>query len=143
MRTVLVLEQNPRYRKMLATALEFAGHRPVCTNDADEAIDVLRSGPVDLMLVQIKAGGFDGIGFLKRVRAEVALRVLPIIVMTETDDRDGVLMASQLGIQELLVRRKVPLAKVLAFVRQHLHRPITCEGTLMGYEGVDPQLAVV
>lgn len=142
MRTVLVVEQNPRYRKMLATALQFAGHRAVCTGDATEAMNVLRDGPVDLLLVQLGAEKFDGIEFLRQVRLEVAFGLLPIIVMTETDDHDGVLMASQLGLQELLVRRKVPLAKVLAYVRQHLHRPISCEGTLMGYEGESLSLQV-
>ena len=133
MSRILVVESNLRYQKMLVQALGFAGHDAVAVSNTDDALAYLQGTMVDLLLVNLNIPGKDTVEFLKNVRNEVPFGILPIIVMTETTDQSGLLLASQLGIQEVIPRPKVPLGRILGYVRQHLHRAVSNEGTLVAW----------
>ncbi|HEX9313177.1 MAG TPA: response regulator transcription factor [Actinomycetota bacterium] len=56
--------------------------------NADEALAVLRAGPQDIALVDIRMPGKDGLELLKEVRA--TWPTLPVIILTCFDDSDYV-----------------------------------------------------
>ena len=58
---VLVADDNESLRKMLADLLTLEGHRVVCAADGDEALQLIRSQHVDLVLSDVvmpRCGGF-------------------------------------------------------------------------------------
>jgi len=56
--TILVLERNVAVQELIEQVLRDAGHRVLCTNDAGEALDVMRRVQVDVFV----AGGLVAAG---------------------------------------------------------------------------------
>ena len=104
--------------------------KPVANAGYGAAQPAVRAGPIDVVMTDLRMPVMDGNALIRELRRQSRL---PIIVMTETPEHDGLLMASQLGIQEVIPRPKVPLARILGYVRQHLHRAVSNEGTLVAW----------
>ena len=67
--TVLLVEDEPIVRLDLASALRGARYEVIEASNADEALDVLHSLPVDLMISDVvMPGSMDGVGLAARAR---------------------------------------------------------------------------
>lgn len=64
MPTIMVVDDEPQLRSVLADALEDRGCRAITAANAPEALEILkRDGPVDAALIDIRMpGGVDGFG---------------------------------------------------------------------------------
>lgn len=78
--TVGVLEDNDDLRSMLVTLLSSHGYRIVQAYCADELDELLRSSPVDVLLVDINLPGEDGLSVARRYKN--VFPSLKIIMMT-------------------------------------------------------------
>jgi CheY-like chemotaxis protein len=67
-------------RDVLAAILKAEGHVSICASNGEEAIEVLRSHPVDLILTDILMPEMDGLEFIKEARA--MLRSVPIVAFS-------------------------------------------------------------
>ena len=83
--TILVLERNVAVQELIEQVLRDAGHRVLCTNDAGEALDVMRRVQVDVFV----AGGL--VGRLDSLVAELrAIQDgLPVMVVSGRHSLDG------------------------------------------------------
>ena len=68
-------------RKSLQVRLEKEGYDVITATDGEEALDRLKEMP-DLVLTDIDMPRLDGLGFLKRMRAEKDFRDIPVVIMT-------------------------------------------------------------
>ncbi|MCA1995837.1 MAG: PAS domain S-box protein [Armatimonadetes bacterium] len=68
--TVLMVDDDDLYVPLARRFLERAGHRLVSATGSEEALSVLRSEPIDLLLVDIRLVGEDGRDVLARIRRE-------------------------------------------------------------------------
>lgn len=55
--------------------------------DGAEALELLRRGPVDLLVTDIQMPGMDGLSLLREVRQDARMAKLPVIFITARDDR--------------------------------------------------------
>lgn len=99
---VLIVDDNER---QAATMVEhLAGeHRPTVEPDPAAALIAAR-GPVDLMIVNVANGGFDGLRFVAQIRSTEASRRLPILAVIDQSDRPRLLKALELGVNDILPR---------------------------------------
>jgi len=67
---LLVVDDEPTQRRMLAEYLASKGHDVREAGRPDEAMALLRSRPADLVLTDLRLPGADGVSFLRRARAE-------------------------------------------------------------------------
>jgi two-component system, cell cycle response regulator len=75
----------------------------VVETDPDKAHLTAR-GPVDLIIVNVAAKGFDGLRFSADLRSDPATRHLPILAVFDPDDRPRAIRALEIGINDLLPR---------------------------------------
>lgn len=68
--TVLMVDDDDLYVPLARRFLERAGHRLVSAAGSEEALRVLRSEPIDLLLLDIQLVGEDGREVLARIRRE-------------------------------------------------------------------------
>ena len=82
--TVLVVDDSLSMRHVLSSAITKAGWNPVQARDGVEALEILAraTAPPDLILLDIEMPRLDGYEFLSTVRAQAALRRLPIVMLT-------------------------------------------------------------
>ena len=99
---VLVVDDNPRQAEQIVAELS-REHRASIEPDADAARKAA-TGPLDLMIVNVTAEGFDGLRLIAHLRSSEATRSLPILAVVDPDDRGRLLKALDLGANDILPR---------------------------------------
>jgi two-component system response regulator AtoC len=79
-RTILVVDDEPRLREVIASALEDLGYRTLLAESGEAAIGVIEADDVDLVLTDLRMPVMDGRELLHQVRNRWP--GMPIVVMT-------------------------------------------------------------
>jgi response regulator RpfG family c-di-GMP phosphodiesterase len=98
--TVLVVDDDPSIRSVLADALALLGIRAVQSSDAGEALRLLLEDPPDLVLTDLMMPGMDGHEFLTLARSHAP--GIPLVLVTGHDLSDAHLEAMGEGISAFL-----------------------------------------
>ena len=80
METILIVDDEKNYTRILAAILEDEGFETLTSNSGPEALDILSESDVDLVLTDMKMPAMDGIDLLERIKKKDA--DLPVIMMT-------------------------------------------------------------
>jgi two-component system cell cycle response regulator len=99
---VLIVDDNERQAQRVAAELGVE-HRPVVESDPEKA-KISAGGPVDLVIVNAAAKGFDGLRFAAALRSEERTRQLPVLAMVDPDDRGRMVKALEIGVNDILSR---------------------------------------
>ena len=116
---VLIVVDNERQAQRLLSELSLE-HRPVAEIDPDKAHLTAR-GPVDLVIVNATARAFDGLRFAATLRSDEATRHLPILAIVDPDERQRVVKALEIGVNDLLSKPVDP-QEMAARVRTQIKR---------------------
>lgn len=65
--TILLVEDDPAQRLLFATELENEGYRVVCAHDGYEALDKIDEETPDLVVLDIRLPGMDGMETMGRI----------------------------------------------------------------------------
>jgi adenylate cyclase len=99
---VLVVDDDALNRRLLTATLAREGLRTTSANDGAEALAALRDDPPDVILLDIVMPGIDGIGVLEKIKADEALRHLPVIMISGLDDTASVVRCLEMGADDFL-----------------------------------------
>lgn len=81
-RSILVVEDEPSIADLLAPALEAEGYRVEVAGDGRAALRRLAEERYDLVLSDIMMPYLDGLGLARAMRADPALRAIPLVLMS-------------------------------------------------------------
>jgi CheY-like chemotaxis protein len=118
MRTILVVDDMAIFREPIAQALEANGYRAICASSGRDALSALRGGAIDMMLLDITMPEMSGLDVLRAVRADPALRNLPVVLLTAAAERQSVLQARDLGVRHYLLKSEFTLDNMFSRVEQ-------------------------
>ena len=93
---ILVVEDDEVNQLVAKGVLEAAGALIAIASNGREALDMIRPGAYDLVLMDLQMPGMDGIETTRRLRGDPALADLPVIAMTASamaGDRERLLEA--------------------------------------------------
>jgi two-component system cell cycle response regulator len=99
---ILVVDDHERQAQRVCTELAVE-HRPVVEITPETAMLAAR-GPVDLIIVNAAAKGFDGLRFAAQIRSDEATRNLPILAIVDFDERPRLVKALEIGVNDVLPR---------------------------------------
>ena len=81
--TVLVLDDEPTVRALLARFLAAHGYQSAEAGTMSEAIDVMRGTPIGAVILDVRLqGAGSGLDVLQRLREQPELQSIPAIVLT-------------------------------------------------------------
>jgi CheY-like chemotaxis protein len=112
---ILVVEDNDMSRKLVRDLLAVKGYTVVEAETGEEGVRLAQERGPSLVLMDIRLPGIDGIQALRRLRAEVATRGIPVMAMTASvmaGDRQRVLDAGFDAFQSKPIKLKDFLAAV-------------------------------
>ena len=96
----MIVDDSAAIRKILQRVLVQAGvplgfvHE---ANDGNEALELLKTHKVGLILSDINMPNMDGIEFLTRLRADATYKGVPIMMVTTEGSQARVMQALELG----------------------------------------------
>jgi DNA-binding response OmpR family regulator/tetratricopeptide (TPR) repeat protein len=79
---ILLAEDNDRLAAMLQEFLESHGHQVARAADGIAALEAVREGRVDLLILDLKLPGLSGVEVLQRLHRDPSWKELPVIIMT-------------------------------------------------------------
>ncbi|MFH1416453.1 MAG: response regulator [Elusimicrobiota bacterium] len=88
--TVLIVDDEMEFLKMIATVLEKEGYEIKTATSGMEALQVLTMEKIDLIVLDVKMPDMDGYEVCRRIREDLLLSHIPVIMltcMTDIDDR--------------------------------------------------------
>jgi len=121
---VLVVEDEVRLARQIASALTEAGHDPIIVHNGERALDEATETPFDLVVLDIILPGMDGFDVLRHFRSQhMASRVLMLTARGEVKDR---VTGLQLGADDYLPKpfaMRELVARVNALGRRYPEEP--------------------
>ncbi|WP_232313491.1 response regulator [Enterovibrio coralii] len=103
-KVILLVEDNLINQEVALGALETL---PVCVlvaNNGEEAIDMVKQHPVDLVLMDMQMPVVDGVTATKFIRQEMEMKALPILAMTANTDAHDVAACKEAGMNEHIAK---------------------------------------
>ncbi len=119
MATILIVDDDKAMREGLAETIVDLGHQPIVAANGNDALALVASREVDLVLLDLRMpGGPDGMDVLRRIQAR---RVAPpVVILTAYAGSDNTIEAMRLGAFDHLTKPigredlKTLLVRVLA-----------------------------
>jgi two-component system, OmpR family, response regulator MprA len=121
---VLVVDDDPRMLSMMRRVLEVDGYRVATADGGDAALEIVRSEPVDLLILDVMMPGADGFEVCRTVRRESGV---PILMLTARDEAVDKITGLDCGADDYVVKPFNPdelMARVRALLRRVQPRQI-------------------
>jgi len=119
---VLVADDDPDVRRLLAHILQQRGYRVVTAADGAEAVALAQQEQPDLALLDVRMPGTDGLAALEALRAGPTTRNIPVIMLTASPEvaEASWSIAERLGAARLL-RKPCTAEELAAVIGEQLH----------------------
>jgi CheY-like chemotaxis protein/two-component sensor histidine kinase len=101
-RCILVADDDPDMRQILRDRLESEGFAVQTATDGQEAMEAVRRGGIDGLILDIGMPEIDGVGVLRRVRE--TLPTIPVVMITAESAQERALSAMKVGAQAYLLK---------------------------------------
>src|SRR5689334_12490037 len=109
MATILVVDDQPTNREVLATLLAYQGHRLLEAGSGAEALDLAQTERPELVIADIVMPTMDGYEFVRLLRADPTIAQPQVIFYTATyNEREARNLARDCGIEHILSKPAEP-----------------------------------
>lgn len=118
---ILIIEDEPAIREMIAFALRTQSYQPICVQDGKEALQAIADKIPDLILLDWMLPGMSGIELVKRFRKEEKTKDVPIIMLTAKGEEADRLTGFEQGADDYVVKpfsARELLARIKAVLRR-------------------------
>jgi len=118
---VLIVEDEPDIRDLLAFHLERAGYQIGKSRTGADALRQIKAIPPDLVLLDLMLPELDGLEVCRRLRQDPRTASLPIVMLTASGEEVDRILGLELGADDYIVKPFSP-KEVVARVRAVLRR---------------------
>ena len=115
---ILVVDASAGARLLAKLAFEHRGFDVVEAEDGEQALSLVRSGGVDLVVLEVRLPGMSGLAVLSRLRQEGDL---PVVMVTVQQDETDRVIGLELGADDYVVKPFSPAelgARVTSVLRR-------------------------
>jgi DNA-binding NarL/FixJ family response regulator len=119
--TILVADDDLGTRLSIADYLELHGFAAIAVENGREALAMVETQRPHLIVTDIAMPQMDGHTFIRQIRSQPALRLLPVVFLTARDETADRIIGYQLGCDAYLAK-PFELPELLAVIRNLLDR---------------------
>ena len=101
---LLVIDDEESSRDLLMRHLAKRGHTVFGAASGQQALEVLKTEPVDLIFVDLVMPEMDGLELLRAFKQHEELRIIPVIVVSGIQDTNGVIECIEAGAEDYLYK---------------------------------------
>jgi len=127
-RNILVVDDEPQITRVLMTTLTSHGYTIRLAADGDEALQVMKDWPPDLLITDLSMPNMDGLQLCRNVRTR---STVPIIVLSVRGEDQAKIEALDAGADDY-VTKPFGINELMARIRAALRRASPVEGLAAG-----------
>lgn len=118
---ILVVEDDRSIQSLITYKLKNSGFEVIVAANGAEALEVLKNGPVDLVLADLMMPVMSGKEFLVAVKKNQSTKDIPVVILTAKTLENEVIEGLSLGADDYIKKPFSP-SELLARVRNVLAR---------------------
>jgi len=118
---VLVVEDDPAQREVLAYNIAAEGYRVLTANNGEEALLSVRDEGPDLVVLDWMLPNVSGIEVCRQLKRDAASAKLPVIMLSARSEEDDRVRGLETGADDYIVK-PYSVAELLARIRTQLRR---------------------
>ncbi|MGB8278473.1 MAG: response regulator transcription factor [Methylovirgula sp.] len=122
---ILIVDDEPPIRRFLHTSLAAQGYRVFEAGDGSTGLDMIRSNPIDVLVLDLGLPDISGFEIIRRLRDQGS--AVPIIVLSSRTDEAGKVKALDLGADDY-VTKPFGVDELLARIRAGLRHRLQQQG---------------
>jgi two-component system alkaline phosphatase synthesis response regulator PhoP len=121
MSKILIVDDEKNVAELIKYNLEIAGYETTMVHDGKSAVDTVKTGEYDLVILDIMLPEIDGFSILRYIRSCEGIADIPVIMLTAKASESDIVLGLEIGaddymvkpfkINELVARVKVQLRK--------------------------------
>jgi len=117
--TVLVIEEEAAYQKILKDSFEKEKFKVVLASEVRQAFDEITIKRPDIILLDIMLpGGMNGFDFLEQLKANAKISDIPVIIITNLSSEEKV--AKEVGAVSYFVKSETTIEQIINKVKEVL-----------------------
>jgi CheY-like chemotaxis protein len=117
---VLVIDDEKDIREILMDTLENHGLTPSSATDGKDGLEIARATQPDLILLDIMMPKMDGIEMLQELRNDPWGRTVPVILLSNINDKERLREAEKIGIQASILKAEWKISDIIRKVDELL-----------------------
>jgi DNA-binding response OmpR family regulator/anti-sigma regulatory factor (Ser/Thr protein kinase) len=122
-KSVLIVDDSETFRNALAVAIEAEGYIALTAPNGAEGLSMIAAHRPSVIAVDGVMPGMDGPTLIRRVRLDAAIRMIPCVLLTASEEGAAELDALDAG-ADAFVRKDEPIEIIIARISAVLRRPI-------------------
>ncbi|MDD3487411.1 MAG: response regulator [Candidatus Moranbacteria bacterium] len=119
---VCIVDDEANIREIYETALKKNGYEVVTASNGAEGLKTIIGQKPDLILADIMMPEMNGVEMIREIRKHKELLPIPIVVMTNVDDRETIKIAGELETSFYLVKALFTSEKMADIVDEALQK---------------------
>lgn len=119
--SIAVIEDESNILEVITYNLRREGYRVLEARNGVDGFDMIRREKPDLALLDIMLPGMDGIQICQSIKADAALRHIPILMVTARSEESDVVLGLGIGADDYIIKPFSP-RELVARVRASLRR---------------------
>lgn len=108
MARILIAEDEPDIRELVAFTLRFAGHEVVATSNGEEALQQASQIIPDIILMDVRMPRMTGYDACRAMKADPALKDIPIVFLSAKGQDTEIQTGLDAGAEEYLLKPFAP-----------------------------------
>ncbi len=101
---ILAVDDMPENRDLVSRLLSRSGHTVLTAESGEEALELLTTLAVDVVLLDLMMPGIGGAEVLKRLKEDERLRATSVIMISGRQDMDQIVACIQAGADDYLLK---------------------------------------
>jgi putative two-component system response regulator len=118
--TILIADDLPENREMLAAVLENEGYRVALAEDGQQALDLLATGPIDIALLDVMMPRRTGFDVCRQIKGSPETRLLPVVLVTGLNSTKDRVQGIECGADDFLskpIKQEELIARLKSLLR--------------------------
>jgi len=119
--TILVVDDEEDILELVRHHLKREGYAVQCADSGEKALTAARSGPVDLILLDLMLPGIDGLEVTRQLKNAPRTKHIPILMLTAKGEESDVVTGLELGADDYVTKPFSPrilIARTRAIMRR-------------------------
>lgn len=116
-KTILLIEDQAGFRKVYSDVLESNNYRVITAEDGEKGLQLAQAEKPDLILLDLILPKMPGMEVLQKVRADDAIKSIPIVILSVLGDKDQINDALSKGANDYTVKGFYTPREILAKIQ--------------------------
>lgn len=108
MAKIVIAEDEPDIRELIAFTLRFAGHEVITGSNGEEGYQLAKTERPDLVMLDVRMPRLTGYEACKRIKAEPELANIPVIFLSAKGQENEIEQGLAAGAEEYLLKPFAP-----------------------------------